>query len=769
MADGDRVRSDVPFYALGFAMARPSRGWRTLTSPAVEVARPGESPAGTGGLTTSTLQVLAQPRPKATRARSLFLGEAEQEILFDLERIADDRPLLLVADNLHWWDRQSLELTGRLTRPEMAGAFPFLANLRIVTVQTPEPYQSVSHPEVVHALLEPRYTRYFMLDRVSRHSFGELLVGLGANDEPDRSVTDAIFGLTGGHLALARRCIPELNERGGGFFVGAVTSSEFVARLLTERLRSLGSIGHEAIELLQVAAVLGLQFRRDEVACAWGEEPSQTSRVLRRLRDEDMVELSEETGFFVHEVYREHFLNSTNFDRVGVHERLVDCLRLLSPAEYELRMQNAVMAEQPSEAATYAMLAALAFARDGRSADDLSAAVRQVVHSSRQSDLLDQFVVAMAHLSQDDYSACIAQLDLMPRTLPEPLLAEADYLRSKCLMQTRSREQRALARAVLDSWDGYEDTEPEIGLRLMLQKLFGLSALLDKSQARQHESRLRSVLRRRARFDKAAEDSLYTLDRCSPGLYEPDVSLLRVRDAAEYYRPTTAKSVVRRPAELYLALVNLASVHVGNAQYSEALSVSSELEDLVASYSPGTFLRLDIPLGTALLARYRLGLVSSKDAARHQSEIIARHGAPGDPFYPGNALAVYLALASRHAEALVILAELLALLDQRPLAEPSMEYMLRANRCSVRFVAGDRAGLEASWRDLDAMVAQIPWPGARFYQARHELLAEVFTSGAKLDAAEFDSVLLEGRRPELGPMWEQVGRGFMLPEVEWWH
>ena len=126
-----------------------------------------------------------------------------------------------------------------------------------------------------------------------------------------------------------------------------------------------------------------------------------------------------------------------------------------------------------------------------------------------------------------------------------------------CLMSTRSEDDRARGRAILEAWDGLVEEEPELGIRLMQLLLYGLTHLQDKEPGRRFEGRLRQVLIDRVGFDPAAKDALYTLDRCAASLYQPDIAVVRNQEAAERFGPVPGQAVLRRPLEYYRCLVNL--------------------------------------------------------------------------------------------------------------------------------------------------------------------------------------------------------------------
>lgn len=767
-AEGDLLRSDVRFYSLGLALAQLSSGWRGLGDLSTEASLAGEQLVGTAGILTKAVQTLVDARPSRRQARIMYLGDEEQQILFEIERLAENRPVLLIADNLHWWDSASLELLGRFREPGMRQSFGVLSDMRVLVAQTSERFQPAAHPLARDALLAEPGTRTTSLPRVPREGFEQVLLSMGAPDV-SREVADSVYSLSGGHLALVNRCALRLADGDPNSLLTAGGTDDFISRLLSDRLRSLGAHGSGAIELLQMAAVIGRQFRRDQIACIWDGDAREISRLLRLLRDEDVVELDSDSCSFVHELYHQHFLTSESFDRVGAHERLSDCLRLLSPSRYVLRCDNAIRAERSEEAGTLAVQAALAAVRNGRDWRSLPEFVVEAIAAAGLLETAELLVRAAGYLSTNRNAECLTALSQLPRSLDKRLFAEADYLRAVCLMETRSGEDQEQARLLLSGWAGYEEEEPDVGVRIQLLRLYALAMKPDKTDAREAESQIKRVLRDRVRIDSSAEDAMYTLDRCAPAIVTPEAASVRVRDAVQFFAPPEGQQTPRRPVEYYKSLVTYAAELIVQARFEEAAVVSEQLSELIDDFEPGTFPRVDEPLSNALLADHRLGRVSPQDAVERQRRIISDFGALEDPFYLNNALGIYLCLAGEVAAATELYDQLLTQLAERRAPIPSIEYPLRANRCAVRFVAGDRDGLVREWRAIQPIVEAIPYPIAPILIRRHELLERVLELGQTMTAVEFDECLIVGRNPEFGPLWGQLGRGFRAPELEWFH
>jgi hypothetical protein len=767
VAQGDRLQCDAAYYPLNLALAALGRRWASVGKDLAQVTASAERMVGTAGVVTGTAQALSRLRSTRQRARKLYLSEIEQEILFELDRLARKRPLLIIADNLHWWDSKSLEFLGRLREPRMSEAFPFLTHLRVVATQTIEPYQQTAHPVARDALLSPGATRYYNLPRVSHAVFPSLLETLGAPPETLAATADLLYDFTGGHLALAARCAARLREDGGAHILAAATGNEFLTRLLTDRISSLGSVGTNALAILQIAAVLGLQFRRTEVVCAFRGDSTEAARLLRTCRDEEILDLSEDMGQFAHDLFREHFLNAGSFDATGIHESVSECLRRLRPGAYELRCAHALKAEQRREAAAFAVQAAIESLREGRPWQALAPHTLSAIEDGGMTGVVEVFAAALEHLHRADFFGCNAALDRLPHTLPRRLAAEADYIRATCLVDTRSTVDRETAVTLLEQWAGYEHEEAELGVRLMQVRLFALSLRMDKGPGRVLEGQIRQTLMSRGDFDQSAHDAMYFLDRCVASLHEPETALIRTREATKHFGPSAGHTVLRRPGEYFRCLVNLGAELVTNALYDEACDVHAQVEALVADYTPGAFPRLDWSRTNSVLAKYRAGAIDASEAAQLQREVVAEHRVATDPFYVENALAVYLTLAGEGDAALEIFDRLHEQLEVMRRPEASTLYLILANRCATKYTMGDRDTAHREWVGLSDLVVQIPYTTSNYHIARHNLLEEVMRLGHTMSAIELDECLLGVTR--FGRLWDQLGRAFRLPEIEWWH
>ncbi len=769
VVEGDPLRTDVSLYPFSFAMTGLAKGWRNIVPAAANMARAGEVLLGTAGLITKTVELLDGIRRRRSGSRAVLLDDQQQQVLHELAYLARKRPLLLLADNVHWWDEASLVFLAQLRAPQMIDAFSFLAELRVLTIETPEPYQAIAHPDAHAALLRAGATQRFPVAKIPEDRFPAVLATLGNGELPDRRVSDVVYALSGGHLALASRCAQRLASGDADVFLAAADTDEFITRILTERLESLGQEGRTAVQLLEVGAALGLRFSTQELVCASEFEASDTRRLLRTCRDERLLESSRDSHVFVHELYRRHLLERAISDRVAIHERLADCLRQIRPGEYELRCANAIAAEHPDLAGALAVHAGLLREREGGSWIDSPATIKAAIESAGLAEVMEGLLRARRHAARYEFSECFALLDGLRSDIPRSVMAEAEYLRAMCLMSTRGEDDRAAGRSILDGWVGFEHEEPELGTRMCLLRIFGYSRTATKNHGITMEVDLKRFLIDRAAYDPSATDALYMLDRSSASLYETDVALIRTEKAVRFHRPSTSDDIPRRPVEYYRSLNNYCAELISNAEYGEAVTAHGELDALIARYAPGTFPRLDFPAMNGVLAKYRARQVTAIGAVRCQEGIIQELGPTSDPFYAENGLAVYLTLAGRYADSIALFSRIDETLHRtRETPDPSMVYMIRANRCVARFLAGDTAGRSEEWSALTPVVNSITYMLRRYLIRRHELMHPFLRDSGTRTAEEFDLCVVHAHPDEFGKLWDNYGRALRVAAVGFW-
>jgi hypothetical protein len=97
-----------------------------------------------------------------------------------------------------------------------------------------------------------------------------------------------------------------------------------------------------------------------------------------------------------------------------------------------------------------------------------------------------------------------------------------------------------------------------------------------------------------------------------------------------------------------------------------------------------------------------------------------------------------------------------------------MQYLIGANRCAARFLADTSEDVGSEWQTLSRLLDEVAYTTVPYLERRHELLSTVFASREQMTPIEFDRYLPTHHPDEFGPLWDNYGRGFRMPEVEFW-
>lgn len=264
---------------------------------------------GAGPVLAAVLPELATRLPDEPGAAYLPADQARLR-LFDavgslLERIAADRPLVLVFDDLHWADAASLDLVCYVARQHPTA--------RLLLVGAYRAEEAELRPELQRALVE--LNRLRVLETVAvgpldRDEVGALARGhLGAPSAP--GVTAALAEHSEGNPFFVEELLRGWVETGvlvrGRAAWDLVGAPPTLPSGLVGAVRSrLARLSAETVELLEAAAVVGRSFDVGVVAQVVGRDPEVVEGRLAEARRAHVVEaVDADHCRFVHDKVRE--------------------------------------------------------------------------------------------------------------------------------------------------------------------------------------------------------------------------------------------------------------------------------------------------------------------------------------------------------------------------------------------------------------------------------------------------------------------------------
>jgi DNA-binding winged helix-turn-helix (wHTH) protein/tetratricopeptide (TPR) repeat protein len=183
-----------------------------------------------------------------------------------LDRYTEQRPLLLVTEDLHWSDRATIQLIDHVARRRGRACLMWLASFRVAeVVALDHPLNPLRRELRLHRLCEEVVLDPFSETEVA-HYVGQRSAALAR----DEAFVRALHERTDGVPLFVSSVITEITERSDDDAaiearLAAVAVPENLAAIIEHYIARLAS---EQRSLLAVAAVCGVDFRADTVALA---------------------------------------------------------------------------------------------------------------------------------------------------------------------------------------------------------------------------------------------------------------------------------------------------------------------------------------------------------------------------------------------------------------------------------------------------------------------------------------------------------------------
>jgi len=187
-----------------------------------------------------------------------------------LDRYTEQRPLLLVTEDLHWSDRATIQLIDHVARRRGRAALMWLATFRVAeVVATDHPLNPLRRELRLHRLCEE-----IVLDPFSETEIADYIAQRSPSLAHDEAFVQALHERTDGVPLFVSSVIAEVMERTdegdpAQTRLAAVAVPENLAAIIDHYIDRLGS---EPRALLAAAAVCGVEFRVDTLALALGRD-----------------------------------------------------------------------------------------------------------------------------------------------------------------------------------------------------------------------------------------------------------------------------------------------------------------------------------------------------------------------------------------------------------------------------------------------------------------------------------------------------------------
>jgi serine/threonine protein kinase/tetratricopeptide (TPR) repeat protein len=239
-----------------------------------------------------------------------------------LERMAQDLPLLLFLEDLHWADASSLNFL-RFLAPRLSE----MPVLLIGTLREGAQYDSEHLQEALEDILRRRLALQLTLDRLSEPQVDSMVKALLGREVPPR-LRAAVFQWSEGNPFFVEEIVQHLLEEGilfdsrGNLLENPAFDHSYMSKTIEFVIRRrIDRLGPATRKTLAAAAVLGRQFDLSLLEqVAGGDEPD---RVLEAVEEGEQARIltaapagGELRYHFAHALIRQAFLQSISARRL---------------------------------------------------------------------------------------------------------------------------------------------------------------------------------------------------------------------------------------------------------------------------------------------------------------------------------------------------------------------------------------------------------------------------------------------------------------------
>jgi len=243
-----------------------------------------------------------------------------------LDRYTERRPLLLVTEDLHWSDRATLQLMEYIARRRGNAHLMWLSTFRLAeVVATDHPMNALRRELRLHGLCDE-----IVLDPFSESEVARYVMRHAPTMAANETFVRALHGRTDGLPLFLASVLDDVvaRKRDGG---GAPGEEELARFAVPEGLAAIldhyiARLDEEQRDVLQAAAVCGVEFRVETVAAALARDITSVGETCERLARENLWLAPARAGEIAHADPVPYSFRHALF-RQGLYERTLPSTR----------------------------------------------------------------------------------------------------------------------------------------------------------------------------------------------------------------------------------------------------------------------------------------------------------------------------------------------------------------------------------------------------------------------------------------------------------
>ena len=696
---------------------------------------------------------------------ALQASEVSREFFAHLVRALKSRRVLLVADDIQYFDLNTLQFLNDLFDLQGLG-IASEGSISLLSVLnddiTPEETKLNAIEKLTSTLTS------ISINHCSEIQYGAVLKSFGLSVELSPDIIKTLYECSGGHLHIARFICDELR------FLPMLEMNSTVYADLTQfviqrRLEQL-PLEHDTLaELLSSAAFIGRTFTCQELACLTGIDVIDIRQALRAAEALRFIDRDGEQVQFTHEIMRSYFLRFALRQKSKFSAKYADCLRILRPAEYFVRSITLLDADDVAAATVAYCQGLISQWRSGLTerkhiADHASNGVSLNLATEAYLDMMRRAHVLLA---RGDFRATCTLLDASQDAVEARLLAEKDYLRAEALLKNLGASSTGEAARILNEWTDLKNQEPELWCRMQLLLLLAHVQLQQYSELKQTERDIIMFLSARAQFDRSAERQLHRLLAISEMHSSAEIARKRIDQACAFYERKFREEGFSDFYEYFICLTNRSGNAITNAVFPAAINAGCQALTLCRDYSMISFPAQWAAANNVIIAAVLDGQTTASDAIECLQELVRRFPDMDDDVLIQSNIGALAILSGDLSTALEFFDANTRRFESTPDIDPYYLYLSDSNRAIALQLSGLPSARQV-WDACEPLIARLAPAIRHELKARHDAVSDFF----EVTVSEFPT-MWNTERSEIArahPRYrsERFPQGVFLSDIQIW-
>jgi hypothetical protein len=699
------------------------------------------------------------------------ISDTQQRFLFRLLNVFSKRTPLLLCDDLQYWDRTSLLFLRHVVRGDLNDTYKQLQSMPILIALDADRIDASTRDVISDIRSYVPKNANFKLRRPTLVEFPLVLNELGLTIPITDNVTQDIFALTGGNLALSSSLVAYLES---GAQLAEASPQPHLSELsfiFAKLIKTLEEDSKDIKTVVAAAVASGRELDFDILSCLMGLSKSEVKRLAGDAAAKlHFISVSESHVSVTHESIRSLLSALFGAEQRERHSILARCLSRIRPGDYGHRAAHLEAAGDIEGADALRAMERLSGIRSGRygwkHSYNQEPKGHLAVNVAAWSKKIDNYFEAVAAGGISDALEILEAIDF---DLPPLLILETRYLKAQLLsdMNEDAKVQRALG--LIEELDVAATDEGEIWGRAKETEIICLSNLRQPIEGRRVEQELRRRYQERTAFDPDAQFALNRLRRKSEAIHIPEVANDRLRLALAFFGPGRTGDVPLHWAEYIATLNNLCANEMVLGRFEQATKYAARLSEVAAELAADVLRRPQYIWSNVLLTQHLNGAAPNELVRPFEAILQAGETQLVDSML----LAINLSAIRAHAGKIEIAAQSLSAefeaFDKVEAASPYVRHFAASNLSVLHWLLGkDDIRNDMERRAELALMAMAEAEYSHpFLRQRGMILESLYKT-----ATERTLMYLERQfvsfGPRVGPSWRFFGRPLLVTDIQYW-